>query len=152
MRFLLLPFLLLAACQPMVDTRGHVDTQNAKAQLKENMSRDEVMKLLGSPGTRTEFGGETWYYISERKEQIAFLEPEVTDQSVLAVHFDESGFVRSFETYGEKDSAPVPIVGRSTPTEGHKLGVVEQLLGNIGRYNKPQSGIDRGSGNNGRPY
>ena len=41
----------------------------------------------------------------------------------------------------------VQIVGKETPTEGHDLTFIEQMLGNLGRFNSPARGMsDRNMG------
>jgi outer membrane protein assembly factor BamE (lipoprotein component of BamABCDE complex) len=131
---------VLSACSPKVETRGYVNDKAIQDQLVVGTStRDEVQSLLGSPSSRSSFGSETWYYISGRKEAVAFMKAEVVEQKVVRIEFNEAGIVQKVEGFSEKDSQDFALVGRTTPTEGHTLGFVEQALGNIGRFNR---GVD----------
>lgn len=103
---------------------------------------EDVRALLGSPSATSDFGHLTWYYISERKETLAFYAPEVADQKVVAIHFDANERVADITEYSKEDSKPVSIVNKQTPTEGHEMTVMEQLLGNFGRFNAPGRQID----------
>jgi hypothetical protein len=38
----------------------------------------------------------------------------------------------------EEESQEVTLVSRQTPTAGHKLSILEQLLGNVGRFVKKE--------------
>jgi outer membrane protein assembly factor BamE (lipoprotein component of BamABCDE complex) len=127
----------LSGCiPPQVDNRGHVDAFNRTDQVKIGAStREEVMELLGSPSVTNNFGEEIWYYVSKRKESVAFLKPEITQQKVTGIVFDSSGVVTAIKGYGMKDKRIVEMAADVTPTEGHELGVLEQLLGNVGRFN-----------------
>lgn len=132
---------LPAACGPKVNNGGYVKDGDIKSQIGVGTStRDEVLSKLGSPSSQSSFGPETWYYITDRQETIAFLKPEVVKQDVVAVTFDKSGVVSDIKNYNIADSKNVAIATRTTPTEGHTLGFFEQVLGNIGRFNSPGSG------------
>ena len=128
---------LMVACEPMVDTRGHVDEREMKTVLKVGVNtREDVERLFGSPSSRSNFGEETWYYIRTRKESQAFFKPEITDQKVTELVFEPSGVLKGMREYGNADATGVQVVEKVTPTEGHSLGFFEQLLGNVGRFNK----------------
>lgn len=134
---------LLASCTPVVDTRGHNLAEADMSQIIEGQSGpDDVRALLGSPSAISSFGHLTWYYINERKETLGFYAPEVADQKVVAIHFDENERVNKIEDYDKSASKPVEIVTKETPTEGHEMTVMEQLLGNFGRFNAPGREID----------
>ena len=136
---------LLCACSAKVDNRGYVSTGDIKTMVSVGQSRDEVLTNLGSPSSQSTFGTETWYYISTRKEATAFLKPEVVKQDVTKIEFDSAGMVSKIDTFNEQNSEDFSIAKRTTPTEGHSLGFLEQVLGNVGRFNKPGStGSSRG--------
>jgi outer membrane protein assembly factor BamE (lipoprotein component of BamABCDE complex) len=153
-RFLLvvlLPF-ALAACEPQIMARGHLDVRDALKELKPGASdKAEVLRRLGTPSTRSSFGEETWYYITAQRQSRAFFKPETTDQAVTAVVFDQEGVVRDIVRH-DKDAPPeLAIVPKATPTEGQELGLWEQLLGNFGRFNTPRDRVNAPSAP-GKPY
>jgi len=39
--------------------------------------------------------------------------------------------------YDKENAQDFDLATRVTPTEGHKLTFIEQLIGNIGRFNRP---------------
>ncbi len=131
--------LVISACTPIVDNRGHKWDTPVKELITEKVTtRDEVREKLGSPSTQSTFGEETWYYITATKKSRGILSPEITEQDVTRITFDPTGVVAAVSQYTLKDGQEIPIVSRETPTEGHSLGFVEQILGNIGRFNKQQ--------------
>ncbi len=128
----------LATCSPKVDSRGHVDALKQIDQLIVGRShKQDVMRLLGSPSTTSTFGEERWYYITARKEAFGFLAPKVTQQNVTQITFDADGMVSAIERHGLNERRDIEVTQDITPTEGHQLGFFEQLLGNVGRFNKP---------------
>lgn len=129
--------LTVAACSPIVDNRGYIKQGSLKDKLVVGQtSKQEVLDQLGSPSSQSSFGPETWYYIHNRKETVAFLKPESVDQDITRVEFDTAGVVSNVELFSQDAAQEIPNIKRETPTEGHTLGFIEQALGNIGRFNK----------------
>jgi outer membrane protein assembly factor BamE (lipoprotein component of BamABCDE complex) len=131
----------LAACQPTIDQRGNLPDQKRLATIEPGVTTKEmVSKTLGTPSSISTFNDKTWYYISRRTEQTAFFEPDVLDQQVIVVAFDDGGVVRDVQHLNLADSRPVDPSSRETPSAGRELGFVEQLLGNLGKFNTNGSG------------
>ena len=96
--------------------------------------RDSVTSLFGSPTSIANFNGETWLYVKQESERIAFFDEEFLEQAVLAVHFDKAGLVQNIQRYALADRKVVVPVKRISPTRGTEMTVLEQLFGNIGRF------------------
>lgn len=147
--------LLLAACSPNVETRGHLEQTEWKTQIiPEQTTRDDVVNLLGSPSARASFGDETWYYITTRRESFAFFKPEVTAQDTVRISFNADGTVKTIDSFDASQAQDVEYATRVTPTEGHQMTFMEQFLGNLGRFNSPGTapGSSRAPGGGARPY
>ena len=129
-----------SACAPNVATRGNLPDPDKLAEIVPGeATRDDVAALLGSPSSAATFGEEIWYYIAARVETVAFNEPEVIDQQVVAIRFSEDGLVTAIDTYGMDDARAVEIVDRVTPTSGKEVTILQQLLGNVGRFARKDS-------------
>jgi outer membrane protein assembly factor BamE (lipoprotein component of BamABCDE complex) len=128
---------VLASCAPIIDDRGFKSDDPIASVVKAgSTTQSEVQEKFGSPSTKSNFGEDTWYYITARKQSRAILAPQITEQHVVRITFDTAGVVSKLDEYDLKDGKEVAIVTRETPTEGHKLGFFEQILGNLGRFNK----------------
>ncbi|MCA8927718.1 MAG: outer membrane protein assembly factor BamE [Alphaproteobacteria bacterium] len=126
----------VGACTVKESHHGHQLPQGVVAELQRpNVSDTRVIELLGTPSTQSAFDPGTWYYISEVQQGVAFFQPEVVDRKVLILHFDQNRVLKSVATLSKEDGSEVTLVDRETPTEGHKLTLLEQLIGNIGRFN-----------------
>lgn len=135
--------LFLAACAPKVAQRGKLDlAEIAKDISPDSTTRQEVIELLGTPSAAGQFGDKAWYYISQRKEGVAFFAPEVVDSQILRITFD-GDVVASIRSYNQSDARDVKFSSRKTPTEGHEFGFFEQLIGNIGKFNKQQDSLGK---------
>jgi len=126
---------VVGACSPRAQTRGNLPDPELVAQLKVgDISRDEVAVFLGSPSSVTSFGDEVWFYISEKTETLAWLEPEIKTRQVLALHFGKDGILKKIETAGLDEAKKIDPVDRKTPTHGNELTVIEQIVGNFRRF------------------
>ncbi len=126
-----------AACESRLDTRGNLPDPERLAEIRAGQhTREEVSEILGSPSSVAVFDQETWYYISKRTETVAFFEPEVNQRQVIILRFDDQGVVTEVTSLGLEDGHVIEPVDRVTPTAGNELTLIEQLVGNLGRFNK----------------
>ncbi len=127
----------LGACSPKVAQRGVMPDIDAIASIvPQESSKSDVERRLGSPSSINMFGEETWMYIGETTETVAFLERTVNERSVLIVSFDEKGIVQDIQAHGLDVAREVEPIERTTPTVGKNLTVIEQLMGNLNRFGK----------------
>lgn len=140
---------LLPACSPDIKAHGALPSATQIDEIQEGRSsRAEVMAALGSPSTTSLFDGEeTWYYIGSKQRQFAFYPNEELDRSVIAIRFTDSDTVQSVRHSGMEEGTDVTLVARETPTAGNTLTIVEQLLGNIGKFNKASASTFDGKSN-----
>ena len=127
---------LLSGCAVDVVQRGNLPTRDKLAELHPGTTtKDQVVKILGSPSSTGVFDERAWYYVSARVKQVAFFTPDVVNQEVYVVHFDDSGVVKGVEHKNLKDGRAIVPVARETPAPGRQLSFFEQLVGNVGRFN-----------------
>ncbi len=137
--------LALAACSQEITVRGNMpDVEDVIAIEPGISTRSEVARILGSPSTVSSFRDRTWYYIGQKQTKFAFLDPDVLERSVLVVQFDDVGTVKDTKIYTLEDGQYVELVSRETPTEGRDFSILQQLLGNIGRFEMPETGATGG--------
>jgi outer membrane protein assembly factor BamE (lipoprotein component of BamABCDE complex) len=131
--------LLLSACAEQVSTHGQILRTATVEDVKPGVAtKRDVRAILGSPTSVAPFDTSVWYYISQVKVQEAFFKAETAQQQVLIMHFDGADVVDSIGVRGEEDSEEILLVSRETPTAGHKLTFLEQLIGNVGRFTKEE--------------
>jgi len=137
MAVFLLIGLFLTGCVKSTANSGYITKFARVGELNEGKTnREGVLKIMGSPSSKASFGKETWYYVSIKTEHAAFLDTKVVDQDVVSITFNDTGIDR----YGLSDGRRIKFAEDFTPTEGNTFGVVEQLLGNLGRFNTEQGG------------
>jgi len=127
--------------------RGNrIDPEDLKALIPGTSTRADVTALIGSPTTRGTFDDNTWIYISEVTANRVGRTPGVLEQNVVVLTFNDQGVLGNVEKRTKEDSEPVAVVTRTTPSPGTEASFLQQLLGNIGRFNALGSGSPGGTG------
>ncbi|BBK31453.1 Beta-barrel assembly machine subunit BamE [Stella humosa] len=125
-----------AACSPIVQQHGNLIASEKLNEIRPGATtKDEVQRILGTPSTLSTFNDRSWYYVSRRTSQVAFFAPSTESQESVAIDFDTSGVVAGVRQFDLRDSKSVELVARQTPSVGKELGFLEQLIGNIGKFN-----------------
>ena len=98
-------------------------------------TRADAASLLGTPTAHASFDDSTWLYIGEITRPVIAGTQRVTTQEVVSLTFDNAGVLRDVQTRGKKDALPVSVIARVTPSPGSSASFMQQLLGNVGRFN-----------------
>ncbi len=98
-------------------------------------TRKDVTALLGSPTATASFEPNTWLYVSQITRPVIGGTQTVRSQHVLAISFDQAGVLRDIAVTDQANALPVQVVSRSTPSPGTHASFLQQLIGNIGRFN-----------------
>jgi outer membrane protein assembly factor BamE (lipoprotein component of BamABCDE complex) len=122
--------LSLANCGGFTSTyqRGYVLDEAALQQVPAGASQEQVLLVLGTPSTVATVSGEVFYYISQKSQRTAFMNPEITDQHVVAVYFDQSRRVERIANYGMKDGKIFDFISRTTPVGGADQNFLRQIF------------------------
>ncbi len=138
---------LLAACSVVESPRtlrgAQVDPDELKQLVIGTSTKKDAETLIGSPTTKGTFD-DRWIYISQTTHTRIAQLPGVDKQSVVVLSFDQNGVLRGIDQHGMKDARAVSMVSRTTPSPGSEAGFLQQLLGNVGRFNA--GGLGGGGG------
>ena len=138
--------LTLGGCETVIDHRGFSPTPGSVEKLDTGtQSREDVIRLIGTPSAVATFNPNVWYYISQQQETFAFFKSQIVEQHVLQLTFNDAGRLTTLKSYDLKDSQDITMVSRVTPTAGKELTILEQLLGNVGRFSGPRQDSNPGA-------
>jgi outer membrane protein assembly factor BamE (lipoprotein component of BamABCDE complex) len=138
--------LAVGGCESIVDQRGFAATPGSVEKLEiDTQSREDVVRLIGSPSTVATFNPNVWYYIAQKQEYYAFFKPAMLEQNVMQLNFNESGRLTAIKRYDLSDSKDIDMVSRITPTAGKEITVLEQIMGNVGRFSGPRQETNPGA-------
>ncbi len=121
---------------PPPQTRGNrVDQEQLKELVPGTSTKADVTALIGSPTQKATFDENTWLYITEITRQRVGQTLGVLDQGVVVLSFDDRGVLSGVKTVGQDDAVAVSVASRTTPSPGTEASFMQQLLGNIGKFN-----------------
>ena len=139
-------WLALQGCDSIIDYRGFAPTPGSVEKLEAGtQSREDVIRLIGTPTAVATFNPNVWYYISQKQETWAFTKPVMLEQDVLQLNFNDSGRLQAMKKYDLSEARDIAMVSRITPTAGKELTVLEQIMGNVGRFSGPRQETNPGA-------
>lgn len=134
-----LALIALGACTEIVRNHGYTPSEEDLATIAVGKdTRDTVAFKIGRPsaGGLMQDGG--WYYVQSRWSHRGASAPKEVDRQVVAVSFDPRGRVSNIERFGLADGQVVALSRRVTDTNIKGIGLIRQLMGNLGRFNPGQ--------------
>jgi outer membrane protein assembly factor BamE (lipoprotein component of BamABCDE complex) len=148
-RLMLISCLLLSSCgwlMPTPQLRGNkVDPESMKELVPGTSTKADVTAVIGSPTARDTFDDNTWLYISELTQpRIGRVLGEL-NQNVVVLQFDDKGVLKSVGKLDKDAALPAPMIARTTASPGTEASFLQQLLGNIGRFNPTGTGAAGGA-------
>ncbi len=136
-----------SGCASIKDHRGYLIDPALTGSVQPGIdNRLSVERSLGQPTFKSEFGKQTWYYLSIDTKQRPFKRPQTGAQTVLKVNFDAAGNVSSVERGGMEKVARLDPDGHKTPTLGRTRSFFEDLFGNIGSVGAIPGQVGQGGG------
>ena len=134
-------------CSSIREQRGYFNDQRLTGLIQPGIDNEQsVEATLGRPTFTSQFGPQTWYYVSSVTGRKPFVRPEIKEHSVLAVRFDRAGNVVAADRSGMDQVVFLTPDGDSTPTLGRERSFLEDLFGNIGTVGSSPVGAGGGAG------
>lgn len=135
----------LAGCSIVEAPRSLRGDKVSSEQLKElvpgTSTTKDVESLLGTPTTKGTFDNR-WIYISQTTHTRIARLPGVDQQRVVVLSFDQNGVLKKIEEHGKKDAKNIAMVSGHTPSPGSEASFLQQLLGNVGKFNAGGAGLN----------
>lgn len=145
---LTLSALIIAACTPTVAQRGNMlEDYQLEEIVSGESKRSDVLRNLGSPTTKSTFDSNVWYYIGQETEKRGIFDPKVTKERIFLVAFDDEGTLEAIKEI-DRERMNIPYVRDKTKTHGNERTIVQEFLGNLGKFN-PQDGSSATAGGSG---
>jgi outer membrane protein assembly factor BamE (lipoprotein component of BamABCDE complex) len=143
-RSTMLPFALLSLCllggcgllAPPPQPRGdRINRDELSRLVPGKTTQADAAALLGSPTAKGTFDQNTWIYISEMTRPVIGGTNAVLAQHVVQLRFNDRGVLEKVDDLTKANALPAPMVARTTPSPGTEATFLQQLFGNVGRYN-----------------
>jgi len=129
----------MIACTPVVAQRGNMINDYQLQDISVGTSkRSDILRTLGSPTTQSTFNENVWYYIGQETAKKGIFDPKVTKERIFLVAFTEEGTLETIEEI-DRDRLNIPYARKKTPTHGNDVTILQEFLGNLGKFNPNQS-------------
>ena len=135
-KLLLISILLLFGCSSNIETKGYqFDKESLDKIIPQKSNYEEVLSLMGSPTVAAIYGEPKFFYIQQLYKSKPMTNPYVIDQKIIEISFRQDRLVNSIKEYKMSNMQELEFKNKTTYLPGNQIGVLEQFLGNIGRYN-----------------
>ncbi|MBI1362800.1 MAG: outer membrane protein assembly factor BamE [Proteobacteria bacterium] len=126
--------LMLSACAETLTTHGQVIRESQLQELKVGQTtREDVMVNLGSPSSKAVFDEDRWIYITSLTKSEPLKPNQLEERTVITLTFNKEGVLQGMDVRNKNDGKPIVLNNRVTPTQGQSLGIVDQLMENLGK-------------------
>lgn len=124
----------LYGCSSTLTNHGQVLQESQIKQLTTgSTTKEQARDILGTPSTLSTFQDNIWYYVSEQAESKALSPHTLKSRTLLKLTFDEQGILTEINRKSDKDGKEIQPQARTTPTQGQSLGILEQMMQNLGK-------------------
>ena len=106
-------------------------------------TKEDVERLLGSPTSITLFEKESWLYIESEEQNRLFLPQKEINREVIQVSFKKDGTVERVKKWTLEDGKDIAYDTETTPVVGKDLSVIDEMIGNFGKFPANSKGGDR---------
>ena len=132
--FAILFFQLLNSCGlKVVENHGQIYEKNTNFEELEigKTKKDEIIQLLGSPSTTSNFDEEqSWIYINSEFKKFVFLDGENTDQKILILSFNQDTLGNK-EILLKRDINNIEYEDSITDSKGKKINWIKEFFTNL---------------------
>ena len=132
--YALFTFIFLVNCQLQEPTKNHgiLFLENRSAQLKLNVNnKNDVLKLIGSPHTKSISNEDSWIYIERILTKGAYHklgQNVVKTNNVLVLTFDKYGILKKKDLLNKDDINKLKFSQKITENNLSKKSFVQNLL------------------------
>ena len=131
--FAILFFQLNSCGLKVVENHGQIYGKNINFEELQvgKTTRNEIVQLLGSPSTTSNFDDEqSWIYISSQFKKFVFLDGSNTDQKILILSFNQNT-LKNKKLLSKKDINNIEYEETLTDSRGEKVNWIKEFFSNL---------------------
>ena len=133
MIFAILFFQLNSCGLKVVENHGQIYEKNINFKELQvgKTTKNEIVELLGSPSTTSNFDDEqSWIYISSEFKKFIFLDGSNTDQKILILSFNQNT-LKNKELLSKNDINNIEYEETLTDSRGKKVNWIKDFFSNL---------------------
>ena len=97
-------------------------------------NKNDIMKILGNPSTKSKFDNDIWIYIERKQTQSKLTnlgKMEIYKNDVLVLEIDKFGILKKKEFYNKDDMKNLKIVKATTETGFNRNSFVYDFMSSM---------------------
>ena len=135
--FLFIIFLILLGCQLQEPAKNHgilfLDNRSKKLTINKS-NKNDVIKILGQPHSKTFDQNDTWIYIERTLTKGKYHKlgrHELKTNNTLILSFDKYGILENKDFYNKEDINKIKFSKKTTSNDLSKKSFVESFLQSV---------------------
>ena len=131
--FAILFFQLNSCGLKVIENHGQIYEKNINFKELQvgKTTKNEIVQLLGSPSTTSNFDDEqSWIYISSEFKKFVFLDGSNTDQKILILSFNQNT-LKNKELLSKNDINNIKYEETLTDSRGKKINWIKEFFTNL---------------------
>ena len=135
--FLFITFLILLGCQLQEPAKNHgilfLDNRSKKLTINKS-NKNDVIKILGQPHSKTFDQNDTWIYIERTLTKGKYHKlgrHELKTNNTLILSFDKYGILENKDFYNKEDINKIKFSKKTTSNDLSKKSFVESFLQSV---------------------
>ena len=135
--FLFIIFLILLGCQLQEPAKNHgilfLDNRSKKLTINKS-NKNDVIKILGQPHSKTFDKDDTWIYIERTLSKGKYHKlgrHELKTNNTLILNFDKYGILKNKDFYNKEDINKIKFSKKTTSNDLSKKSFVESFLQSV---------------------
>ena len=97
-------------------------------------NKNDIMKILGNPSTKSKFDNDVWIYIERKQSQSKLInlgKMKITKNNVLVLEIDKYGILKKKEFYNKDDMENIKIVEATTKAGFRKNSFIYDFMSSM---------------------
>ena len=128
----------LAGCtkisDPVITSHGYAPNKEDIKEIKaKSYTKQQVQEQFGVPFMVGVNNNNYWYYLSYQTTRYGFGKKQYKSFNLVELKF-ENNAVSFVKKYNEENLKQITFKSDKTSTSGKEFGVLEQIIGNIGKF------------------
>ena len=130
-------FIILSNCsfKPVVKHHGVPSLEKKQKNLVTNVTnKNDIIKILGYPSTKSKFDNDVWIYIERKQTQSEIKnlgQMKIFKNDVLVLEIDKYGILKKKKFYTKKDMEDIKIVEDTTQAGFKKNTFIYDFLSSM---------------------
>ena len=126
---------LLISCTQPIEVHGNrISLKDFDIIEPGKTTEQQVLEQLGKPVITQGYGSKSWIYVESKSQKTVLSGRKFINRTIVRVSFDKRGIATSVDIIPYDKELKPNVATRKTPTAGQEITVLQQLIGNFGRF------------------